>query len=107
MEETYRKPSDRERKILERLVYLDFTGTQALRNQLDGILVRSLDDSDNYGSIELRASDSKKAEVSQRIPVEAHAQDKDGVKIEALLHIRDGMLHELEFLKSDGSPILE
>ena len=60
---------------------------------------------DNYGSVELKTLSELKAEVSQRVPVEARAYDEDCVPIEALLHVVDGQLNELELVKADGTPI--
>lgn len=39
------------------------------------------------------------------VPVEALAKDTDGGTIHVLLHIRDGKVYELEYLKEDSSII--
>jgi hypothetical protein len=41
------------------------------------------------------------------VPVEAVFPDTDGVKIHILLHVREGRLYELEFLKEDATKLLE
>jgi len=57
------------------------------------------------GSLEISVEDSLRAEVANRIPVEAVAADSDGVPIHILLHVVDGMLQELEYFREDSRPI--
>jgi hypothetical protein len=73
----------------------DFPGRQALREQVAILCGRSIDPE---GSLELKAS-GPKADVAHRVPVEAVMEDRDGVSIHILLHVRDGLLSELEIYK--------
>jgi hypothetical protein len=41
------------------------------------------------------------------VPVEAVFRDTDGVNIHILLHVRDGRLYELEYLKEDNTKPLK
>ena len=40
------------------------------------------------------------------VPVEATAKDADGTPIHVLLHVRNGMIYELEYVKEAPLPIL-
>jgi hypothetical protein len=40
---------------------------------------------------------------AQNVAVEARAKDIDGCTVEVILHVKDGKLHELEFVKTDGT----
>jgi hypothetical protein len=51
------------------------------------------------------SSEAEKADVAQRVPVEATAPDADGVPINVFLHVVAGVLHELEVIRLDGKPI--
>jgi hypothetical protein len=104
---TYRQPSGEELELLMRMLDANFTGAEELKCQLSGILVRALDEeSDNYGSIALKVADCNPVIVEKRVPVVARAYDSDGTPVEALLHIVEGRLNELEVIKFDGTPIL-
>ena len=103
-----RRPTLYETTLLERLLDQDFDGAAELKRQLPSLIVETISgQNDNYGSIALYVNDGNSASVLQRVPVEARAHDSDEVSIDALLHIVNGMLNELEFLKVDGTKILE
>jgi hypothetical protein len=50
------------------------------------------------------ASDSK-ADVKNRVPVIGLTKDESGAAIDILLHVVDGKVNELEFVRLDGEPI--
>ena len=103
-----RRPTLYETTLLERLLDQDFDGAAELKRQLPSLIVETISEqNDNYGSIALSVNDGNSASVLQRVPVEARAHDSDGVAIEVLLHIVNGKLNELEFLKVDGTKILK
>lgn len=102
-EKEFRNPTASEFAIIEKLVTLDFPGSLELRSQLDGMLVRPFEDDDNYGSIEIKVSNGQPAHTEQRVPVQARANDTDGIAVDCLLHINEGKMSELEFFKVDGS----
>ena len=61
---------------------------------------------DEDGSLELCAETGNKAQVITRVPVEAWAADTDGINVNFLLHVVDGVVKELEIYKSDSTPII-
>lgn len=103
-----RRPISYEMMLLKKLLNQDFNGATELKKQLSSLTVETIvGQNDNYESIALYVDDRNKASVLQRVPVEARAYDSDGVAIDALLHVVDGRLNELEFLKVDGTNIIE
>lgn len=90
-----------EREVVAKLLSLPFAGRDNLRVQLDGAWVvgeaRSEITRLEFGVPET----SPMASVERRVPVSAHAIDSDGVAVLYLLHIVDGRLRELEFLRGD------
>jgi hypothetical protein len=96
-----------ERQIIERLLQDPFPGWDELRAQIFKSRVEPIDEyGDEYGSLQFEVEDGPKAKVTQRVPVDARANDSDGVPIEFLLHVVDGVVRELEIYKADGSPIV-
>ena len=99
-----RKLSTRERKILERMFSQLPGGSDDLRNQLKHAKVSTIDQD---GSLRFLVNSVDRASgISDRVPVTAIFDDKDGVPIYFLLHIVDGKLSELEVYKADGSRII-
>jgi hypothetical protein len=98
-----RKLSQREKAILDRLLKEPFPGRDELRAQIANARVKAIDE--YYGSIEFQVNDGPKAPVLQRVPVDAFSKDADGMLIEVLLHVVDGVVDELEVIKYDGTPI--
>jgi hypothetical protein len=107
-EEEYRSPTAWELAVLDRLLELPFPGRDEVRRQVDGARVRTVREyGDDYGSIDFLVSNWMKAPVVMRVPVVGTARDVDGVPIEFLLHIVDGIISELEIVKMDGGAIIE
>jgi len=107
MNEIFRAPTPRELEILRKMIREDFQGAENLRTQLEDFKVRTtVEDKDNYESIEIKTKKGMAAKTGQRVPVEGVAYDTDGVKIFVLLHVAEGLIVELEFYKVDGSPII-
>ncbi len=100
----WRKPTAKEESLIALLLSAEFSGKEAIARQLRGAQVRVLD---AEGSLAFNVSSSEKAAVKARIPIEAEAQDRDGVTIHMLLHVVDGIVFGLEFFKEDPSPILD
>ena len=98
-------PVERERQLIYRLVDTEFAGAVALRQQL----ARSEVYVQQYpGALILRfktPAEAPRAEVLYRVPVEATAPDLDGIPIHVLLHVVDGLLHEVEIFREDSQPI--
>lgn len=100
--QTFRPPSEIERRILSRLMEATFPGRDELSEQLADAVVRPIDD---YGSLEIKAESGPSAAVAKRVPVEAEVPDSDGIAVHYLLHVLDGRAIELDIYKDDGSPI--
>jgi len=100
-----RQLSETEREIIEKMLGQEFPGSKQLKQQLANCMARETGDTDNYGNIYLETSSKEKADVLDRVPVEAVVIDDDGVPMNILLHVVDGCLNELEIFKADGSPI--
>jgi hypothetical protein len=96
-----------ESAVIERLLEKPFRGRDELRSQISRSRVKACEYDDQYGSIEFEVEGSPEAKVTQRVPVDARANDSDGVPVEFLLHVVDGVVRELEIYKADGSPILK
>ena len=61
---------------------------------------------DENGSLAIRVMDCDRANVRERVPVEADAIDSDGQPVHVLLHVVDGYLNELELYRNDLKPVL-
>lgn len=99
----WRKPTAAEASLLALLLSAEFKGKEAIARQLRDARVRAID---IEGSLALNVSLSEKADAKHRVPIEAEAQDRDGMTIHMLLHVVNGIASELEFYKDDSSPIL-
>ena len=103
----YRPLDHEEIAILNRLLELPFPGRDELRGQLKMASVTEIECMDACGSLEFNVpSSARKAEVVRHPTAEAVGHDADGVAYEALLHVVDGVLHELEFWKGDRSDFI-
>lgn len=104
MSGAWRSMSDKEKQIVKVLLSKDFPGNEALRAQLETASVSAID---AEGSLRFRVSGTPAA-VKSRVPTEGYYFDRganDRPAINILLHVVDGMLHELEVYKDDGSSI--
>ena len=90
--------------MLLRLVEPEFPGRDVLRDQIDHLLVKPIDEN---GSLDLKCKTPTVAPVEKRIPTEAEAVDGDGITIHYLLHVVGGKLKELEVYKDDSSAVLQ
>jgi hypothetical protein len=100
---TFRPLSDWERRVIVRLLSAaPFPGREELLAQVEKASALTIDED---GSISVRPAIEGKAAVTTRIPVEAEAQDADGVTIHYLLHVVDGQINELEVYKDDSSRV--
>ena len=89
--------------ILTALVAEPFPGRDEIALQLAVARSRRIDD---HGCLALSARDAPRATVLRRIPIEAEADDLDGMTIHILLHVIDGYIDELELYREDGRAFL-
>jgi len=99
----WRPLSDTERKVLARLLDVDFPGKGELLEQARELRARTLDA--EGGIALLPAASAPAAEVVRRIPVEAEFEDFDGTTVHMLLHVVGGFLNELEIYRDDSGSI--
>lgn len=100
----FRESSEAERKLLARLLEVNFPGKIAVESQIEQVRVRTIDEN---GSLELSPQAGIRAEVARRVPVEGEFPDADGVTIHVLLHVVKGFVAELEVYKEDGSQVIK
>ena len=98
----FRPLSELEGQLLAVLLSTDFSGRDALVEQVAAASVREID---RNGSLEFASSVETPAEVARRIPVEAELNDSDSVTIHVLLHVVDGFLKELEVYRDDSGRV--
>ena len=89
--------------ILRALVAASFPGRDEIVVQLSVARSRRIDD---HGCLALSASGAPRAPVLRRVPIEAVADDIDGMTIHVLLHVVDGYIDELELYREDGQTLL-
>jgi hypothetical protein len=102
VESKFRKPTDREQALLNRLLEADFPGRDELASLLRQALVKTIDED---GGLELQSQVEGRAPVVKRVPVEAEGKDEDGVVIHVLLHVVDGRPVELELFREDSESV--
>jgi len=101
-----RKLSQQESSLIERLLDRDFPGAETLRSQLSGGLVYPINDDETILRFKISPAAVRAIlPYKQNVAVEAVAKDLDECRVEVLLHVKDGILHELEYVKTDGSPL--
>lgn len=99
----FRRPTEKEKRLIERLLEADFPGRDELARQVTHCSVRQVDEE---GSLEFDFQvDSNLAPVLKRVPIEAEGTDEDGIRVHVLFHVVDGRARELEIYKDDGSAI--
>lgn len=101
---SYRQPTTYERQVIERLLEVNFLGQNVIFEQINSSLVTKIDEN---GSLKFNVKIRAKANVKQRVPIEAECEDVDGVTIHVLLHVVDGIVDELEIYKDDSSLVIK
>jgi hypothetical protein len=93
--------------VLVQLLDVAFPGRDELRLQAESARVRNIaPQGDHYGTIEFQIRERNSAPVEWSVPIEAVGFDVDGVEIDLLLHVKEGILNSLEVLKADGSDVI-
>lgn len=93
-----------ERRLVDKLLEIPFPGSRDLAIQLRDSLVCSIDEN---GSVDFLVSTKKKVSVHNPIPVEAEAEDSDGITIHLLLHVIEGIARGIEVYKEDSSDVIK
>ena len=101
---TWRPPTELELRRLAKLLEEPFPGRDELVAQLPTLGVEPCC-SCGCGSLGLRCKGGPPAPVTTNPPVNANTADHDGTPIEVLLHVRDGVMRELEVHRVDGGPV--
>jgi hypothetical protein len=92
MDTSFRALSLQERALLERLLEPNFPGRDELRAQLDGLVVKALDDE---GCLTFECRGGPPAEVKWPVPTEGEGVDTDGAVLHVLLQVANGFIHSL------------
>lgn len=103
----FRELVEAERALIEALLSFDFPGSKELMAQLPGLLARRVDDD---GSLVFRVRGSPSAKVRGGPVVEgSYPEDalatETPVRVNVILHVKDGNLRMLEVYKDDSSPL--
>ena len=105
-EPRFRSPTEKERRILSKLLELPFRGRAELAQQLDGLRVKGIDQD---GSLQLEVTSEARTPYNG-VAVEARCPDSDtrdqtDPHINLFLHLRDGKMWMLEICGDDSLPI--
>lgn len=96
-----RRVSQQEFSVIGSLLDCDVPGAAVLRSQPPDTLVYPMNDDETI----LRFKVSPQAvpanmPYKQNVAVEAVTKDLDGCRVEVLLHVKDGLVYELEYVKN-------
>jgi Domain of unknown function (DUF6984) len=99
-----RRITEQEMSLVKRLLACGVAGADALRSQLPNSHVYPINDDETILRFRL-SPDAVPASLpyKQNVAVEAVARDLDEGRVEVLLHVKDGLIYELEYVKTDGS----
>jgi hypothetical protein len=101
--EAFRVMQPRERELIRKLLEPTFSGRDALSQQLETALVRTID---LDGSLEFCITSSTKAdEVKYAVPTEGEYEDPDGITVHVLLHMLGDNAKEIEFYREDNGRV--
>jgi hypothetical protein len=100
-----RRLTKKEMGVLRRLLERPFPGRDELARQLSKSTVEEVGDPTVHGMLAFEVQSDERAETTSLVPVEARANDEDGMPIDFFLHVRDGKLYTLEFVKLDRGTI--
>lgn len=95
LESDFRDLTHAEVEFIRALLREPFQGRDELLQQLPGIRGKRVDED---GSIQLSAT-GPRATVITRVPVTGYAADVDGVTVEVLLHVVNGVMDEVEMYR--------
>jgi hypothetical protein len=108
MEQCWRSLTTLEEAIINRLLQEDFPAVEVLRRQFVDLQARPIA---RELSVELKVDNQVRAILKTRMPIAAEYCDDEPYKdlgqihVHILLHVRGGLMSELEFYKDDGTSI--
>jgi hypothetical protein len=104
METGFRQLTERERRIVEKLLETEFPGRYALREQIGSVTAKQIEED---GTLILRCASGPPSPTRHTLAVEGKCKDADGMIISVMLHVdKDGFMNMLEIYKYDMSPII-
>jgi hypothetical protein len=101
-----RELTEYEKRVANALLHVSFPGSEVFRKQFEHATARLMTTNDNYGSIVVTTNSLEPANIGRRVPVTALTRDEAGGPVEILLHVVNGFIHELEFVRLDGKPMV-
>jgi len=99
--------TDGERAILHKMLSRPFRGSAVLFTQAEKARVRWVVANGSPALLFNVSPGATRVDVPERTPVDAElrANDVDGTPICVVLHVVDGLLHEIEMYREDGAPV--
>jgi hypothetical protein len=101
----YRELSEYECAVILRLLTVNGLPVKEYSDQLLRCRVRGTGDPDNYGSIYF--DPERSLTMPKPVMVDALSKDQDGIPVLVILHAQTTVVAELEFVKADGTPLIE
>ncbi len=92
--------------VVETLLAQGVAGAEQFRTQFSNCLVHPINSDETILRFHV-SPQAVPADVpyAQNIAVEANARDLDGCLIEVLLHVKNGTIYELEYVKANGTTL--
>lgn len=100
-----RSTGELERALIEKLVSIEFPGSEELSEQLKNASITWRISKGAPALLIAVPDDTPLAPVKRRIPIEAEAKDEDGRTLHLLLHVVDGRMNEVEVFREDGERV--
>jgi len=101
---TMRRLKQEERNIVEALLHCNVSGADILRSQLQDCFVYPMNVDETILRFQIPPhAPAATLPYTQNVAVEANANDLDQGRVEVLLHVKEGRLYELEYVKENGT----
>lgn len=92
------------KEIFDLILNAEFSGKNEIKRQ---VLSSKFKIIDVNGSMSILPSRKEKAPILKTIPVEAYAQDQDGIEIQVLLFTERRIVYMLEISRVDSERVIE
>lgn len=103
MPAAFRPLTTPELDLLQKLLEPKFSGRDELKQQIGQTTARTIHED---GTLELHCEGGPEAPVERRVPTEGEYVDADGHRVNILLHVKNGLMCELEILKNYPTKII-